>query len=214
MPPHEYILDTNIYIDISANIPGNLSKISNTFFNLRALGLEDPSSAALRGYAQKYIQPIFKIKPSETLLVLHCRGGDIFQSNPHPAYVQPPLSYYESIVDNYEAAILIYEDTSNPCVQGLLQNNKITGHKGTLEQDFSILLGAKTIVGCFSTFTYAAYLLSTHLESIYFPDYFVQTLPKAPYDIHFIGIELPNYIKSGEWRNSNEQRSLMITYKI
>lgn len=211
MPQHKYLLDTQIHI---SDISDNSLYVNNTFFSLKSLGLSDPSSATLRKYAHQYILPILKLKPTtiSTSLVLHCRGGDIFNSNPHTAYVQPPLSYYENIIIKYDSAILIYEDTTNPCVPILLQNSKVIGQSSTFEHDFSVLLSAKVIVGCFSTFTYAAYLLSTNLKRIYFPDYFVSTLPQAPYDIDFVSIELPNYIKPGEWHNSKEQRNIMITY--
>lgn len=213
MPHHLYLSDTQIHIDISDSI--NATYIGNNFFSLKGLGLSDPPSATLRNYAHQYILPILKIKPTYlSQLVLHCRGGDIFSSNPHTAYVQPPLSYYENILENYNSAILIYEDTTNPCVPILLENSKITGQTSSFEIDFSILLGAEKIVGCFSTFTYAAYLLSTKLRCIYFPDYFVSTLPSSPYDIDLISVELPNYIKPGEWHNSQVQRTQMIIYNI
>jgi hypothetical protein len=40
----------------------------------------------------------------ERSLLIHIRSGDIFNKNPHPMYIPPPLSYYLKIIEtgNYE----------------------------------------------------------------------------------------------------------------
>jgi SAM-dependent methyltransferase len=218
IPYHDYLSQTDIHIDISNNKDNsnNSMNINNIFYYLKTFGIEEPSSATLRKYAQKYILPILKITPTylPTSLVLHCRGGDIFTSNPHKLYVQPPLSYYEAILNKNTSAILIYEDKSNPCVPILLENLKVKGQSSTIDHDFSVLLGAEIIVGGFSSFLYAAYLLSTNIKCIYFPDYFINILPKGPYDINVISVKLPNYIEPGKWENTEKQLRQIIEYNI
>ena len=51
----------------------------------------------------KILQKAFLInninKLPENDIVIHIRSGDIFESNPHPIYVPPPLSYYTKEID-------------------------------------------------------------------------------------------------------------------
>ena len=42
--------------------------------------------------------PIVKIEPNS--IYIHFRGGDIFKKNPSKLYGQPPLCFYEKIINN------------------------------------------------------------------------------------------------------------------
>ena len=56
--------------------------------------------------------------------------------------------------------------------------------------------------------------MNQYLKNLYIPDFFVNELPRGNWgnDINVNIIELPNYIKVGEWKNSEEQRKMMLDY--
>ena len=57
--------------------------------------------------------------------------------------------------------------------------------------------------------------MNTNLKNLYIPEYFIDELPDGPWgdDVNLHIIDLPNYIKVGEWKNSVEQRKFMLTYR-
>ena len=181
----------------------------------------DPEPYIMKDYFQKYIKPIFKIKldenniiDDEKIVYIHFREGDIFSNCPHKAYVQPPLSYYKNIINNYDNTILICEDKKNPCINELLKQENIEYISNTLEKDLSNLSNVSNLVIGFGTFGFLLYLMNPCLKNLYIPDFFVNELPKGDWgdDINVHIIELPNYIKVGEWKNSVEQRKMMLDY--
>ena len=197
----------------------NDMKICDTFFSLSKFNLKDPSPYVMKQYFHRYISPIFLIKIGnasldDTSIYVHFRGGDIFSSNPHKAYVQPPLSYYKNIIDDYENAILVCEDNKNPCINELLKQENIEFTSNTLEKDLSILSNVSNLVIGFGTFGFLLYLMNPYLKNLYIPDYFINELPEGEWgnELNLNIINLPNYIKVGEWKNSVEQRIFMINY--
>ena len=62
----------------------------------------------------------------ENTVVIHIRSGDIFKNCIHPAYIPPPFSYYENILDNisFSKIILVSENDANPCVKLLIEKYK------------------------------------------------------------------------------------------
>ena len=195
------------------------STINDTFFSLKKYNITDPEPYVMKEYFQKYIKPIFKIKSNIILdddknVYIHFRGGDIFSSNPHKAYVQPPLSYYKNITRDYDIIKLVCEDKNNPCINELLKQENVEYISNTLEKDLSILSNVSNLVIGFGTFGFLLYLMNPYLKKLYIPDFFVNELPKGEWgnDIKVHIINLPNYIKVGEWKNSNEQRKMMLEY--
>tara|TARA_Y100000389_G_C17362034_1_gene464296 strand:+ start:362 stop:1126 length:765 start_codon:yes stop_codon:yes gene_type:complete len=195
--------------------------IVDTFFNLKKYNIEDPEPYLMKEYFQKYIKPIFKIKLDENntiiddkIVYIHFRGGDIFSNNPHKAYVQPPLSYYKNIINNYGNTILVCEDKKNPCINEILKQENTQYISNTLEKDLSILSNASNLVIGFGTFGFLLYLMNLKLKNLYIPDFFVNELPQGSWgnDIKIHIIELPDYIKVGDWKNNKEQRKLMLEY--
>jgi len=174
----------------------------------------------MKEYFQKYIKPIFKIQietnndVNDKKIYIHFRGGDIFSSNPHKAYVQPPLSYYKNIIKKYDSIKLVCEDKKNPCVNELLKQENVEYISNTLEKDLSILSNVCNLVIGLGTFGFLLYLMNPYLKNLYIPDFFVNKLPKGSWgnDIKVHIIELPNYIKVGEWKNSDEQQKIMLDY--
>jgi len=154
----------------------------------------------------KILQKAFLInninKLPENDLVIHIRSGDIFNSNPHPGYVPPPLSYYTKEIDKYkyEKIHIICEDTINPVTNELrkLYKNAVY-EKNTLEKDIRIILGATNIIYSVGTFIPALMLLSNNNKYLY--------------GSQGNNEELKEYYKIMKpWKNTIEQRNYILTY--
>lgn len=216
-PKHFFLTEQKINIFHDKKIPQKL--IKNTFFNLKIFNLKDPEPYLMKIYFQKYIKPIFltlkKVEKNDKNLFIHIRSGDIFSFNPHPYYVQPPLSYYQNIIKSkkWHKIFVVFQDDSNPVVNELKKNEKITFLSNDLYTDLSILTNSNNLVLGFGTFGLLIYCMNTKLKRIYIPKYSIDELPKGSWgDTKINIIQLPNYIKCGEWRNTPEQRKLMLEY--
>ena len=216
--PHPLLTSNIITLENIEN--SDKSTINDTFFSLKKYNIIDPEPYIMKEYFQKYIKPIFKIQTEndndvdDKKIYIHFRGGDIFSNNPHKAYVQPPLSYYKNIINDYKNTILVCEDKKNPCINELLKQENVEYISNTLEKDLSILSNVSNLVIGFGTFGFLLYLMNPYLKKLYIPDFFVNELPKGDWgsdnNVHIIN--LPNYIKVGEWKNTIEQRKIMLEY--
>tara|TARA_B110000305_G_scaffold194229_1_gene218189 strand:- start:2741 stop:3499 length:759 start_codon:yes stop_codon:yes gene_type:complete len=215
---HSLLTSNTITLENIENI--NKSQIKDTFFSLKQYNIIDPEPYIMKEYFQKYIKPIFKIQietnndVNDKKIYIHFRGGDIFSSNPHKAYVQPPLSYYKNIINDYDSIKLVCEDKKNPCINELLKQENVEYISNTLEKDLSILSNVSNLIIGFGTFGFLLYLMNPCLKNLYIPYFFINELPRGEWgnDIKVHVINLPNYIKVGEWKNSEEQRKLMLEY--
>ena len=173
-------------------------------------------AAQITGYKNyketaKYL--LREIMPSSSLpdlspsqLVIHFRGGDIFDRvNPPVFRHQPPVSWYIKVIEMHKkrhldiSLVLVCEDNINPCIQKILEyasKHSITYRiqSSSLEDDYSWILAAKTLVPSGGTFTDPAINTSTCLERVY-----------KFKDEHITG----KYIKRGFWRATSEQIDLM-----
>lgn len=223
-PENKYII--NKVIKLEENIIYDKSDIYNTFFNIKNIGCNDPNPYLMKKYFNKYIYPIMKMKLERNIeidnsedLHIHIRAGDIFQgSGAHGAYIQPPLKYYKDIIESkkWEKIIVVYEDLGNPCVQALknMNYNNIYFESNKLEKDLNILCKSKNMVLGFGTFGLLLFFLNLNIKNIYIPKYVIEELPKGNWgDINLNIIDLPNYIKCGEWKNTKEQKRIMLNYK-
>jgi len=218
-PPHDY-LDT---ITISVNNRPKQKTILNSFFNIKNMGISDPSPRLMKSYFQTYIKSIINInlkeKQNSNVLHIHIRSGDIFSRNGgHSYYVQPPLQYYKNIIksQDWENIIIVYEDDKNPCVNVLksLKLDDMQFQSSLLVNDIEQLCSSSNLAIGFGTFGYLIYLMNDNLQNIYIPSYVLKELPQGEWgDIRLNVIDLPNYIKCGEWKNTKEQRNIMISYK-
>jgi len=216
---HSLLTSNIITIENIENI--NKSQIIDTFFSLKKYNIIDPEPYVMKEYFQKYIKSIFKIQTEnnndvtdDKTIHIHFRGGDIFSSNPHKAYVQPPLSYYKDIINEYDSIKLVCEDKKNPCINELLKQENVEYISNALEKDLFILSNVSNLIIGFGTFGFLLYLMNPKLKNLFVPDFFVNELPKGSWgnDIKVHIINLPNYIKVGEWKNSKEQQKNMLEY--
>lgn len=212
--------------------------LCGTFVNGRPLG------KALRGLgyrdiveaARSVAQPIFyrvqtppAIAPTEADLAVHIRAGDVFaKSDPHQNYTQPPLAFYRLCVEFARAhlgiarVILVYQDEGNPCIGALKSWLDETGlphvsQSRSLEEDMAVLLAAPHCVFGRGSFGPAIAILSKHMKTGFFP----WLEPSFGVFSDVTGIRLVkvedvagSYIARGAWRNTPEQKQMMLDYPI
>jgi len=188
---------------------------TNESFNYRLINKER------REILQGFILPNLNLIDSDFVrddtLVIHIRSGDIFGGWTHENYVQPPLSYYQKIIeegDYSDVLVITQADKSNPCIEGLLSwNSNINIQCGSLREDVSAILGARNLVIGFGTFGWMLSLLSERIYKLYCPrvttDLFPSHFEIPPFTIKRYNFN--NYIEIGEWKNTKEQRKLMLS---
>tara|TARA_X000000950_G_scaffold193517_1_gene233322 strand:+ start:14795 stop:15556 length:762 start_codon:yes stop_codon:yes gene_type:complete len=215
---HNMFKTNSIEIDIGTN-KENEKKVVDTFFYIKRFNIYDLEPYKMKQIYQKYIRPIIKIDYKEDnndsdTIYFHFRGGDIFKENTHKAYVQPPLSYYKNIIKDYKNVVLVCEDKKNPCIEELLKLNNVIYESNSMQKDLNILSNVSNLGLCFGTFSLLLYLINTNLKNLYVPYYFIDEQPKGCWgeklNLHII--QLPGYIKVGEWKYNDETKRKMFEY--
>ena len=216
---HSQLNKTIIELDL---ISKDNKIVSDTFFNLKKFSLLDPEPYLMKQYFKKYIENIFFIKSNSNSvnnndLYIHIRSGDCLTQSAHSYYIPPPFSYYTKIIASKEwnKIIVVYEDDRNPCIK-LLKNknyNNIELISSSLHNDLQLLSQCENLVIGFGTFGLLIYFLSNNIKNLYIPDYAYNEMPKGDWKINLNIIELPNYIKCGDWKLTTENLNKVIEYK-
>ena len=171
----------------------------------------------------------------ENDIAIHIRSGDIFGGNVHWEYVQPPLDYYIEILKNNKSKkiIIVYETNQkkphwkNPVIDKLInyvkdnnmENVKIQSK--SMREDMKAIICSKTIISAMGTFSLMCYFISPFVEKFVIPHYMhkktrgknwfiVKEEDKKNVQI----VNFNNYIKVGNWKNKEEQRQIMLNYKM
>ena len=154
-------------------------------------------------------------------LYIHIRSGDIFNfirlKNDYP---QPPLCFYESIIDNFSfrKIYILSENDNNPVINILLKKYKnIQYLHGSLTQDISYIINAYNLVISCSTFSLGLSRLSKKLKMLIQYD----IIPKHD-NIYFLIDENKKYDKNNFiniiMESDNNYKSKIsnatLTYKI
>ena len=172
-----------------------------------------------KNYLSHYID-VPKIDVPDDTIVIHIRSGDVFNKlyQAPEQYAPNPLSYYTKLIESFERAIVVTEqDQWNPIVRELAWNPKVTIQRGTVEEDFGTLIGAKHVANSgVGTFAVAAALCSKKITNFYCTDLAIsehlnyKMLLDSGVRVH--QMHLTNYLLPGEWRNTNEQRQFILDY--
>lgn len=159
--------------------------------------------------------------PDDTI-VIHIRSGDIFDQI-HPnghQYTPNPLDFYNELLSGFPKAIVVTEpDSNNPIVEILRQNPKVTVQSTTVAEDFATLMAAKNLANSgVGTFCVAAALCSQNIQNFYCTD--LKITEHLNYtmlmetDVNLYLANLKNYLKPGEWKNTEEQRNFILEYVL
>lgn len=159
-------------------------------------------------------------------LVVHVRGGDVFSDRIPSNYGQPPLAYYEFILnlEQWSAVTVVHEDWGNPVLEPMVALLRKLGigyqlqSSNRLLDDLGVLLSARTLVAGRGTFIPAVAGLSRHLERIYyFENKCVLDASLTHLSVHRVYDAEGSYTRSvlsDNWRNSQAQREMMTGYPV
>ena len=186
---------------------------------------------AMKGILQTYVLPVFQ-PPAHQMgntVVIHVRGGDIFTPDPPRVYVQPPVAFYNNILDLPEhrrsKILLCTEDFNNPVVEALQKQygRRLTVNMN-LYKSISAVTGAKHLILSHSSFSEALAMLAPSLESVHYPfcvPSFLGTYSakeslyldrrNATWSFRGFCYEYDGYIPLDEWANTPEQLTLITT---
>ena len=213
IPKHKYFSKT--YISLNKNIGIHCKRISdsNNFFS--NLNLPDVDKNKLL----RILRDCFIIKDVSPFdsddLVIHIRSGDIFDKDPHPDYIMPPLSYYVDIINTnkFKNIYLVSEDTKNPCINALLKLYPTIIFKlQPLEKDIRLILAAVNIVMSYGSMIDSLLTFSHNIKTLYRPSYSLNIINQD--NINYITIDLDKYKELlSPWKNTPEQHNYMLTYR-
>jgi hypothetical protein len=148
-------------------------------------------------------------------LVFHVRSGDIFsKSGGAKGYRQPPLCFYTEsfkISKCPKMRIVTEKDRRNPAIAKLkeIYGEKCEIQTASLKQDISTMLTAKHFGLAKSTLSHALANYSDTHKFLYNP-FFKSPIREGATSYHF---KFPNYIPAGKWKNTAEQREMIISQK-
>jgi hypothetical protein len=158
---------------------------------------------------------------SADVLVIHIRSGDVFGEHPHPSLGQPPLSFYEKVLEHSrpQNVVLVYEDALNPVIPKLQERLESLAiaysvHSGDLGSDLQLLLSARQLATGKGTFGQALLVLSPHIERWYdFGEGKERFLTSRRRSVVSITDREGDYVAAlKSWENSPSQRDLMLKY--
>ena len=170
--------------------------------------------------------PTVKTHPKD--LYIHIRSGDIFKRfYPHMSYSQPPLCFYESIINNtkYRNIYLIAENRKNPVIKKLIEEYpNIIYNKSTIEEDIAKLINAYNLVGSVSSFCAVCLMMNENIVNYYEYDIYRKVekfrhlhheIIRYPKQFNIYQMK-PSKIYQGEmyfWGNTKYQNELMLEEK-
>lgn len=205
--------------------------IEADFYKSPSNDLAFMSQALRRQYLRKYVRPHMAlpdpVPAPASELTIHLRSGDIFSTDPHPDLVQPPLAFYQLLIDRHLARTdgptvkLVFEDRGNPCVSALEtlcaeRGLPVTLQSGTLEEDLAHLLGAQNVVFGSGSFGVAVTFLSDHLRHLNVFDAmggYYSTFDHLDTMQHWQASP-GSYIPAGGWANTEAQHRLMLDLPV
>jgi len=214
--------------DESVCANGNGVAIKGVFFYLHTLLPACQGSPINRFEILSLIKTRLEISFQESMpldnLVIHMRGGDIFSSNIHPSYGQPPFAFYQYIISVYKYKIvhLVCEDLLNPTIPLIKNYCDLNGIdfsliSGNLRSDIEFLLRAQNLVVGRGSFSSAITSLSHNLKNVYFFESGYSTWGNNNLNvikIRDLDGEYKERVLTSNWTNSIEQVNLMLDYPI
>ena len=159
--------------------------------------------------------PKYNISPND--LYINIRSGDIFVKALHHDYSQPPLCFYQRIINEkiYKNSYIVSNGHENPVVDKLLKlYPEIKYIHDSVEGDISIIVNAYNLVMPVSTFPWTLIRLNYNLMNLYIYDIFEMInydLSSFNNTIHIMKPS-PYYenIMKRKWSKTAKQMELMI----
>ena len=181
----------------------------------------------IRYIRDELINNLPKVNTTPEELYIHIRSGDVFKKNPSTVYAQPPLCFYEKIIDNnkFENIYILSMDRNNIVLDALMNKYKnIIFNQHDYEYDISLLINAYNIVTSVSSFVISTIKLNDNLRYLW--EYDINRLSEKFFFLHHhlykfdIKYKIHTMKSSDEyarkmyiWRNTEEQLKLMLEDK-
>ena len=158
---------------------------------------------------EEILNNIPKHKANQNDLYINIRSGDIFVNKINKKYSQPPLCFYQKIINenNFRKIYVVSNGRENPVVNELLNfYPKIKYFHGKIEEDISLIIYAFNLVMFVSTFTINLIWLNKNLKNLYIYEIINYNLNKVNYTIHKMKPSSKYAIMmKGKWKNTKEQ---------
>jgi len=187
-----------------------LTKREAFWFNYK----KKPHLMRLNIIREEVINNIPKYKANPNDLYINIRSGDIFINRINHNYSQPPLCFYQKIINenNFSKIYILSNGHENPVVDELLKlYPKIKYIHGKLEYDTSVIVNAYNFVKPISTFPGTLIYLNTNLKNLYIYDLPRVKIESVNYTIHKMVPSTKYYkIMERKWKKTKEQLDLML----
>ena len=187
-----------------------LSFYNNFLFRYR----KKPHLMKLRILREEIFNNLPKCDINPEDLYIHIRSGDIFVNLISPNYAQPPLCFYEKIINenNYKKIYLVSNGRENPVFNALLKiYPNIKYIHDSLEGDISLIVNAYNFIMSISTFSWALILFNNNLKNLYVYEINSSHLYIPNCTIHNMKASIKyKSIMAHKWKNSKEQLNLML----
>lgn len=155
-------------------------------------------------------------------LVIHLRGGDAFGPHAHNEYGQPPIAFYDLVLNDqsWSQITIVSEDDVNPALAHILGAAKEAGipcswQSASLQEDKEYLLSATTLVSSRGTFIPAITAFSDNVSTVYV--FGSEDRFRADINIRRVVDVAGTYWDSTcvyNWTDQPWQRELMINYSV
>lgn len=172
----------------------------------------------LRELYQKYLQTTMRPVSQRYDIGIHIRSGDIFQGKGHRLYAQPPLYFYEKIMNENQgkSIVFVYENLNNPVISVLIEKYKsdanISFQSKSLEEDIMTLSQCRVLACSVGTFCLVPFVISKSIDKLLIPDYFEKNQWFTFDNVETEIIDLPGYYET-EWANTKDQCNKILNYK-
>lgn len=156
----------------------------------------------------------------EDHLVIHLRGGDAFGFHAHVDYAQPPLSFYDLVLDHrtWSRVTVVKADDSHPLEAKIVEKIRrreipVEFQSASAEQDAEFLGRASSLVSSRGSFIPAIVGRSPHTASLYL--FGNERRLRGRLAIFRVTDESGDFWErccQRNWRDTPEQRQLMESY--
>ena len=168
----------------------------------------------LRIIREEVIANIPKFNNTPDDLVINIRSGDVFVNMIHRKYGQPPLCFYQKIIDDnkFKNIYLMSNGHENPTVNKLLKlYPKIKFIHGALEEDVSVIIYSYNLVMPISTFPLTLVRLNNNLRKMFVYPLINYNFKDENFTVYKMEAS-QNYLNKiqRKWNNTKDQLDLMI----
>lgn len=156
--------------------------------------------------------PKYHAEPND--LYINIRSGDIFINKINNMYSQPPLCFYQKIINEnkFNKIYILSNGHENPVVDRLIKlYPKIQYIHGKIEYDISVIINAYNFVLATSTFPFTLIHLNYNLKNLYIYELLKINYVNASYIVHKMIPSIKyRQIMEKKWKNTKEQLDLML----